>query len=154
MHRAGSAFIFWVALSLGGQAAANADACSETWFYSSMAATGERDLSDYVDEGGSQLARSDFDLIVRNLDKAGASIDTCRQADTIAKYAFVDAQRWQIGFERGWVAAPDAARRMHAELQRLKAIRFDRRDKREYDVVQVQDKALYKKAGLAWDPVH
>jgi hypothetical protein len=43
---------------------------------------------------------------------------------------------------------------MHAELQRLKAIRFDRRDKREYDVVQVQDKALYKKAGLAWDPVH
>jgi hypothetical protein len=98
--------------------------------------------------------RSDFDLIVRNLDKAGGSVDACKQADTIAKYAFVDAQRWQIGFDRGWVAAPVAARRIHVELQRLKAIRFDRRDKREYDVVQVQDKALYKKAGLAWEPVH
>jgi hypothetical protein len=42
---------------------------------------------------------------------------------------------------------------MHADLQRLKAIHLDRRDAREYDSVQIQDKALFKKAGYAWEPV-
>jgi hypothetical protein len=154
VHRNATAFIFLAVLSLEGTVAANADACSDTWFYASMAATGERDLSEYVGEGGGQTARSDFDLIVRNVDKAALGIDLCKQADTLAKYALVDAGRWQIGFDRGWVAAPDAARRMHADLQRLKAIRFDRRDKREYDSVQIQDKALFMKAGFTWEPVH
>jgi hypothetical protein len=153
MNRNAAAFIFCAALSLGGHVAANADACSDTWFYASMAATGERDLTEYVGEGGSQLAKSDFDLIVRNMDKAALSIDACKQADTVAKYAFVDANRWQIGFDRGWVAAPDAARRIHADLRRLKAVHFERRDKREFDAVQIQDKALFKKAGFAWEPV-
>ena len=153
MRIGSAALVVWTAVLLGGQSAANADACSETWFYASMAATGERDLSEYVGEGGSQLARSDFDLIVRNIDKAALSIDACKQADTIGKYSLVDADRWQIGFDRGWIAAPEAAKRMHADLQRLKAIHFDQRDKREYDSVQIQDKALYKKAGFAWEPV-
>jgi hypothetical protein len=154
VHRYATAFIIVAVLSLEGTVAAHADACSDTWFYASMAATGERDLSEYVGEGGSQTARSDFDLIVRNVDKAALTLDSCKQAATVAKYALVDAGRWQIGFDRGWVAAPDAALRIHADLKRLKAIRFDRRDAREFDSVQIQDKALFRKAGFTWEPVH
>jgi hypothetical protein len=153
VNRNAAALIFWTAVSLGGRAAANADACSETWFYASMAATGERDLSEYIGEGGSQLARSDFELIARNIDKAAVTVDACTQADTVGKYALVDADRWQIGFDQGWIAAPEAAKRIHAVLQRLKAIRFDRRDVREYDSIQIHDKSLFKKAGFAWEPV-
>ena len=153
MNRNAAAFIFWAALSLEGHTAAFADACSDTWFYASMAATGERDLTEYVAEGGSQTARSDFDLIVSNVEKAARTVDACKQSDTIAKYALVDANRWQIGFDRGWVDAPNAARRIHADLKRLKAIHFDRRDRREYDSVQIQDKALFRKAGFAWEAV-
>jgi hypothetical protein len=151
--RNAAAVIFWAAFSLGGHVAANADACSETWFYASMAATGERDLTEYVGEGGTQLARSDFELMARNVDKAAITVDACKQADTVAKFALTDAERWQIGFDRGWVAAPDAARRIHADLKRLKAIHFDRRGAREFDSVQIEDKALFVKAGMPWEPV-
>jgi hypothetical protein len=153
LQRHAAAIIFCAAFFLEGRAAANADACSDTWFYASMAASGERDLTEYIGEGGSQTARSDFDLIVRNVDKATLTVDACKQADTLAKYAFVDADRWQIGFERGWITAPDAARRIHADLGRLKAIHFDRRDMREYDSLQIEDKSLFQKAGYPWQPV-
>ena len=118
-----------------------------------MAATSERDLTQYVAEGGTQMARSEFDIVVRNMDLAARTVDACKQADTVAKFAFTDADRWQIGVDRGWVPAKVGARRLHAALERLKAINFDRRDPREYNIVQIHDKAMFKAAGIAWNPI-
>lgn len=147
-----AALICLVTILFGVQPA-RADACSDTWFYSSMAATGERDLNEYMGEGGTQMAKSEFDIVVRNMELAGRSVDGCKQAATVAKYAFIDAERWQIGFDRGWVPASDAARHVHDALKRLKAIHFDRRDPKEYNIVQIRDKALFKAAGIAWSPI-
>ena len=118
-----------------------------------MAATGERDLNQYVNEGGTQTAKSDFDIVAHDMDMAARSVTGCKQADTIAKFAFTDAARWQIAFDRGWVPAPNAAHHIHDSLKTLKAIHFDRRDPREYNSLQVRDKALFKSAGIAWDPI-
>lgn len=153
MIRGTLAAIVWSAAFLFAGLSARADGCSDTWFYSALAATGERDLNQYMSEGGSQTAKSDFDIVARNMDLAGRTVDNCKQAVTIAKYAFTDADRWQIGFDRGWVLAPDAARHIHNALRRLKAIHFDSRDPKEYNSVQIHDKALYRAAGLAWEPV-
>ena len=118
-----------------------------------MATTGERDLKEYVGEGGTQTARSDFDIVAHNMDQAGRTIDRCRQSATIAKFAFADAERWRIGYERGWVPARSAALHIHDALGRLKAIHFDRRDPREFNPVQIRDKSLFKASGIAWEPV-
>src|SRR5471032_2297534 len=120
MMRGALAAVVWSAVILLTAVAARADACSDSWFYAALAATGERDLNQYMGEGGTQTAKSDFDIVARNMDLAGRTIDACRQADTIAKYAFTDAARWQIGFDRGWVPAPVAAIRVHSALRRLK----------------------------------
>jgi hypothetical protein len=153
MNRTMLAAIACVAAFFHSVTPARADACSDSWFYSSMAATGERDLKEYVGEGGTQSAKADFDLIAHNMDMAGRTVDACKQADTLAKYDFADAERWQIGFDRGWVTARDGARHIHDSLKRLKAIHFDRRDANEYNSVQIHDKALFNAAGLAWEPV-
>ncbi|HEY5095872.1 MAG TPA: hypothetical protein VII69_12220 [Candidatus Eremiobacteraceae bacterium] len=153
MIRGALAAVVWSAAFLFSGLCARADACSDTWFYSALAATGERDLSQYMGEGGTQTAKSDFDIVARNMDLAGRTVDACKQADTIAKFAFTDADRWQIGFDRGWIPAPDAARHVHGALTRLKAIHFDSRDPKEYNSVQIHDKALFKAAGLAWEAV-
>jgi|GEM_PF-6453549 len=153
MIRGALAAVVWSAAMLMTALVARADACSDTWFYAALAATGERDLNQYMGEGGTQTAKSDFDIVARNMDLAGRTVDACKQPDTIAKFAFTDAARWQIGFDRGWITAPIAARRVHSALRRLKAINFDSRDAREYNSVQIRDKALYRAAGLAWEPV-
>ena len=153
--RAAAAGLVWVALSILGNVPARGDACSDTWFYGAMASTGERDLREYSSEGGTQLARSDFELINQNMDKAARTVNACRQADTLAKYDFADAERWQIGFDQGWVSARDGARHVHDALVRLHAIRFDRRDPFEFNAVQDprQVDVQSRRVAVAADPL-
>jgi len=152
--RGAAAGVVWVAASMFGILPARADACSDTWFYGAMASTGERDLREYSSEGGTQLARSDFELVNHNMDMAAQTVNGCKQPDTLAKYAFADAERWQIGYDQGWVPARISARHVHDALARLHAIRFDRRDPVEFNAVQIRDKAMFKAAGLPWPPIH